>query len=387
MSIGVIQPPLHDHVLTLQPRTDTPVPKYTKTTSIWPEPQILEAVGAKVRLVNSSQEPKLIGRHEHLSQILPTEETSSFTPTPSLPSLPQPVKPKSSLPFSSSVSIDPDNILPEDLRVKFRQLLQTYDRIFDPDITGYNGAAGPILASVNIGPVQPPQRKGRVPQYSRNQLVELQAKFDELEQAQVFRRPEDLGITVEYLNPSFLVKKPSGGHRLVTAFADVARYSKPQPSLMPDVDTTLRTIAPWRYMIKTDLTRAFYQIPLSKSSLKYCGVATPFRGVRVYTRSAMGMPGSETALEEMMCRVLGDFIEEGFVAKLADDLYCGGVSHEALPNNWRRVLQALDRCNLRLSPTKTVICPKTTSVLGWIWSQGRLSANLHRIAVLVSCQL
>ena len=52
-----------DHVLALQPRTDTPVPKHTKTTSIWPEPQILEAVGTKVGLVNSSQEPKLIGRH------------------------------------------------------------------------------------------------------------------------------------------------------------------------------------------------------------------------------------------------------------------------------------------------------------------------------------
>ena len=49
---------------------------------------------------------------------------------------------------------------------------------------------------------------------------------------------------------------------------------------MPDVDTTLCTIAPWRYMIKTVLTRAFCQIPLSKSSLKYCGVATPFRGIR-----------------------------------------------------------------------------------------------------------
>ena len=112
-----------------------------------------EAVRAKVRVVNNSQELKLI---EHLSQILPTEETSSFTSTPSLPSLPQPVKPKSSLPFSSSVSIDPDNILPEDLRVKFRQLLHTYDRLFVPDITSYNGAAGPILASVNIGPVPPP---------------------------------------------------------------------------------------------------------------------------------------------------------------------------------------------------------------------------------------
>ena len=95
------------------------------------------------------------------------------------------------------MSIDPDNILSEDLRVKLRQLLQTYDRVFNPDITGYNGAAGTIQASVNIGHVQPPQRKGRVPQYSRNQLVELQAKFDELEQAEVFRRPEDLGITVK----------------------------------------------------------------------------------------------------------------------------------------------------------------------------------------------
>ena len=106
------------------------------------------------------------------------------------------------------MSIDPDYILPEDLRVKFRQLLQTCDRIIDRDMIGYNGAADPSLASVNIGPVQPPQRKGRVPYYSRNQLVELQAQFDELEQAQVFRRPENLDITVEYLNPSFLVKKP-----------------------------------------------------------------------------------------------------------------------------------------------------------------------------------
>ena len=131
------------------------MPKHTKTTSIWPEPQILEAVGAEVRVVNSSQEAKLIGRHEHPSQLLPTEETPSFTTTPSLPSLPQPLKPTSSLPFSSSVSINPNNILPKVLHVKFRQLLQTYDRIFDPDITGYNGTAGPILASVKIGPVQP----------------------------------------------------------------------------------------------------------------------------------------------------------------------------------------------------------------------------------------
>ena len=180
-----------------------------------------------------------------------------------------------------------------------------------------------------------------------------------MEAVGVFRRPEDIGVAVEYLNPSFLVRKSNGGPRLITAFTEVGRYSKPQPSLMPDVDSTLRSIACWKYTVVSDLTNAFYQIPLATTSRKYCGVVIPFRGVRVYTRCAMGMPGSETVLEELMCRVLGDLLQEGVVAKLADDLYCGGNSPQELLDSWSRVLDALDLCNLRLSAKKTRVCPKT----------------------------
>ena len=84
----------------------------------------------------------------------------------------------------------------------------------------------------------------------------------------------------------------------------------------------------------------------------------------------MGMPGSETALDELMCRVLGDFLQEGCTTKLVDDLYCGGDTPQELITNWSRILDTLARCSLRLSATKTVICPKTTTILGWIWSQG-----------------
>lgn len=121
-------------------------------------------------------------------------------------------------------------------------------------------ATGILEAKVN-SPVQPPQRKGRVPKYSNNQLDILQQKFDELENFGVLKRPEDVGITVEYVNPSFLIKKPNGSFRLVTVFADVGRYSKPQPSLMPDIDSTLRQIAKWKFIVITDLTKSFYQIP------------------------------------------------------------------------------------------------------------------------------
>ena len=181
------------------------------------------------------------------------------------------------------------------------------------------------------------------------------------------------------------MKKTSGRFRLVTAFAEVGRYSKPQPSLMPDIDSTLRSIARWKYLITSDLTSAFYQIPLSKSSMKYCRVATPYGGVRIYTRCAMGMPGSETALEELMFRVLGNCIQDGIVAKLADDLYCGGNTLDELLSNWKRVLDALQKSNLKLSPSKIVICPRSTTILGWIWTQGVLSASPHRVAILAKC--
>ena len=52
----------------------------------------------------------------------------------------------------------------------------------------------------------------------------------------------------------------------------------------------------------------------------------------------MGMPGSETALEESLCRVLGDHIQAGFMSKLADDLYCGGNFPDELLENWTKVL-------------------------------------------------
>ena len=137
--------------------------------------------------------------------------------------------------------------------------------------------------------------------------MERQAKFDLLENLGVFKRPEDVDVLVEYLNPSFLVKKPNRGAHLVTALA-VGRYSKPQPSLLPNVDSMLRLIARWKHIIVTDVTSAFYQIPLARESVKYCGVATPFKGVRVYMHSAMG---SETALEELRCHVLGDLLQDG----------------------------------------------------------------------------
>ncbi len=99
------------------------------------------------------------------------------------------------------------------------------------------------------------------------------------------------------------------------------------------------------------------------------------------------MPGSETVLEELMTRVLGNLVMKGQVAKLADDLYIGGETIDELLSNWTDVSNALHHCNLRLSARKTIICPKTATILGWIWNNGTLSASPHRIAALSTVAL
>lgn len=44
----------------------------------------------------------------------------------------------------------------------------------------------------------------------------------------------------------------------------------------------------------------------------------------------MGIPGSETALEELMSRVLKNLIQEGTLAKVANGLCCSAESTSAL---------------------------------------------------------
>ena len=62
----------------------------------------------------------------------------------------------------------------------------------------------------------------------------------------------------------------------------------------------------------------------------------------------------------------------------------GGNTPRELLHNWKRVLQALHKCNLRLSAHKTIISPKTTTILGWIWNAGSLSASPHRLNTLAT---
>ena len=97
---------------------------------------------------------------------------------------------------SASVRVDPDSGLSSDGRTSFRSVLGENGGVFDPDCAGGDGRVGPFEAVVNMGPVRPPRRRGRLPRCARGRLVGLRAGFGGLGTVGVFVRPGDVPMGV-----------------------------------------------------------------------------------------------------------------------------------------------------------------------------------------------
>ena len=378
-----LQLPSHipsETAVAVEPRTTVPVdmPQWIDCQITDPNPD------GSITICNNTKEPVLIGRHTQVCQIRPTIENNYAPTTNPLPSMPTTDAP---LPFNvnSHIDLSKSSNLSKPEKEEFRRLHEEHSSVFSPGIGCYNNHSGHFEHFVNVSPNLPPQRRGRIPDYCRNDKEALQAKFDELLKEGVLCRAEDVKEPVEYVHPSFLVKKPSGGHRLVTSFGEMAEYAKPQPTINSNVEQALHQIGQFDQLIITDLKESYFQIPLNPESSRYVGVISPYTGTYVYKRSVMGLPGSEAALEELLNRIFGDLVREGKMVKIADDIFLGSDSTSSLLSTWKEVLKRLKMNGLKLSPTKTKICPKSASILGWEWESGSIRPSNHRINALLHC--
>lgn len=376
--------------VAIEPRLDSSHNKrQNKHSSLWPKPEVAIVKDGLISLTNTHHDPVMIRKHDPICNIYPgVEIPEDIRDSPvSVTESHEPVASKTSpkiRPYSDAVNLNPDNLLNEKEVADFKEILTTYDSVFSPVDSTYNGRSGACYVEVNVGKNPPPQWNGRTPFYSDTGLDELQAKFDEMKAKGMFSRPQDIGVTVENVNNSFLVKK-TVGKRLVTDHKAIASYCRPTPSLLPDVETTLRRIMAYKDIIKSDMSESYNQIKVKRESKKYLGVHTPYKGLLVYNVGAMGLPGVEVALEELTCLIVGDLVQQGKVCKLADDFIIGGDGVQELKQTFQVVLQRFLENNIKLNPSKTTIVPKSVAVLGWVWTSGKLKASPHKMSSLASC--
>ena len=366
--------------VAIEPRSDSP------QDGCWPEPEITRVIDCTVRIPNRSNDIIYLARNQHLGQInrvYSIDDNVQVNVLCDVARNPPSVEGKqNNLPFSDAIPVDPDNQLTISQKKAFISLNRKYDSVFDPCFKGYNDYSGAIRAKLSIGCVPPPPQKAKLPFYNQANLHLLQSKADELEQKGVLVTPESVGLVPEHVSPSFLVKKPNGDWRFVTAFNDIGKFCRLPPSKVTKCNDILQKIGSYKYIIKSDLTSSFFQLKVAQESMPYLGTITPFKGIRLYARAAMGMPGSSEWLDELMARVVGHLVMDNKALLIADDLYVCANSIEELLSYWEELLYALSKNNLTLSASKTVIVPATTIILGWIWKMGTLSPSDHKVCAL-----
>ena len=123
----------------------------------------------------------------------------------------------------------------------------------------------------------------------------------------------------------------------------------------------------WKYLIKSNLTKSFFPVNVAKNSIPYLSTVNPFKGILVYLRLEMGMSGSLEYLQELTSLVFGDFLQEGFMAVIREDINTFGNTTDELFHNWHRIPQQIQLNNLHLSATKIAISLLQTTILAWIW--------------------
>ena len=126
-------------MLYIEPRLDSSISRDRKLTHLWPQPDIVDVIGGKVRLVNNSSDPQVLCKNEHFCQVRPVMGTL-LTPESDIQpvGITRPITSSShSELHSQSVQVDPDGLISPDMRAKFRELLLEYDDVFDPSTVGY----------------------------------------------------------------------------------------------------------------------------------------------------------------------------------------------------------------------------------------------------------
>ena len=271
---------------------------------------------------------------------------------------------------------------------------------FDCDLKGgYNQSMGKYIASFSFKDnSKPPPLKVWVSQYNRACAELLKAKCDQLESQGVLADPEVLGIDIKHVSPTLIQQKGRAKHKsLAECTLDEIRFISCQNVLNDSIkpvqsSSTLyikifKFLGRWKYHIFADMHNSSFQIPIEKRLWGYMAINTPFRGMRVKTRTGQGLLNSDVHLDQLLMKVLGDELTEGIVEVARDDIQVGGNTIDEVIRNWDRVLTKLRICNLKIYPNKVRILLDNTEVYGFRIKHGHVLPSPHIVSNLGDIKL
>ena len=252
-------------------------------------------------------------------------------------------------------------------RTQLKELCSEYSSIFTT-VPGRSTLATHSIRTIDENPIR--QKAYRIP-ISKREAVKQQ--LDEMLQQGIIKPSKSA-----WSSPIVLVTKPDNSIRICIDYRKVNNISLSDNYPIPRISEVFEKIGNAKYMSQFDLTKGYYQIPLSDDTKEKSAFVTPF-GLYEFEVMPFGMKTSPATFVRLMDRVL-----DGYASAVAyfDDIIVFSDSWDEHIVHLKDILDKLKGAGLTVRPSKCKLAASEILCLGHIVGSGKIRPDPKKIMAM-----
>ena len=186
-----------------------------------------------------------------------------------------------------------------------------------------------------------------------------------------------------WCNPIVVVTKKDGSPRVCLDSRKLNEVTRKNRYPMASSQQILANLGQSRYLTSIDLSKAFWQIPMEKSSTYKTAFAVPGKGLFAFQRLPFGLCNASADLATLMDQIFGpEYASKVFA--YADDLIIASTTFDEHLETLERVRDSLKEAGLTINLKKCEFCRQEIKYLGYVINKDGLSTDPEKIECVKS---
>jgi hypothetical protein len=179
----------------------------------------------------------------------------------------------------------------------------------------------------------------------------------------------------DYTSPVILVKKRDGTNRFVIDFRHLNRVSVFDAEPIPNIEEVFSKLAGHKYYSKFDLSKGYWQVPMSMDAKKKTAFSTP-SGLFHFRKMPFGLVNAPATFSRLMRKLLANMDN---IDNFIDDIIIFTRTWKEHMNVLRELLTRLRKARLTARPTKCFVGFESLECLGHMIGNQRLLPHPDKV--------
>ncbi|GFY14074.1 retrovirus-related Pol polyprotein from transposon 297 [Trichonephila clavipes] len=171
----------------------------------------------------------------------------------------------------------------------------------------------------------------------------------------------------DYMSPMILVEIAGKEPRPCIDYRKLNGIIRTEYFPLPNIEERVEKVSAAKFITVFDLSKGYWQIPLSKTAQRYAAFCTSFGTYRPL-RMSFGLKNAPYFFSKLMAELLNGL--EDFVVPYLDDIAIFSDTWESHIKHMETVLQRIKRAKLTIKPSKCKFAQQNVKFLGHIVGQG-----------------